>query len=69
MTHSSSSCERLVGLVRIRDHCVFTWERPQSGDRRIARVGPTHCQACIDELLRLGYPILGEAQENDKGQR
>jgi hypothetical protein len=57
----------LIGLIRLRDHCAFTWEEPVGSGRRLARVRSTHCAECIAELGRLGYLIVRE--EPDQGQR
>jgi hypothetical protein len=48
----------LVGLLRLREHCTFTWREPQAGGRRSAEVRSTHCEACVAELRRLGYDIV-----------
>lgn len=50
----------LVGLIRINQHCTFSWEQPQEGGSRSAEVGSTHCAACVEELRRLGYVLLPE---------
>jgi hypothetical protein len=47
----------IVGLLRLRDHCTFSWEEPQSGGRRTAWVRATHCADCVSELERRGYEI------------
>jgi hypothetical protein len=53
----------LVGLIRLRDHCAFTWEEPERGGRRTARVMPTHCAACVQELVNLGYRVVRQETE------
>jgi hypothetical protein len=45
----------LVGLIRLREHCASTWEEPERGGRRMARVTSTHCAECVEGLSRLGY--------------
>lgn len=47
----------LVGLVRVRSHCVFSWSRGEGTPERTAQLLPTHCAACIEELGKLGYGV------------
>jgi hypothetical protein len=52
----------LVGLIKVRRCCTFTWHEwreadPLRGDRFI-EVGPEHCPACIAEVASL-YPFAG----------
>jgi hypothetical protein len=48
-----------VGLIRIRDHCTFSWHANDSGGRRQVHVEPTHCRECVTELEKLGYDVSG----------
>jgi hypothetical protein len=57
----------LVGLIRLRDHCAFTWEEPVGGGQRVARVRSTHCAECIGELGKLGYLMLREDPSKSEG--
>jgi hypothetical protein len=50
----------LVGLVRPRGHCAFTWEEPERGGPRVARVTSTHCAECVQELRDLAYVLVPE---------
>jgi hypothetical protein len=50
----------LVGLIRLREHCTFTWEEPARGGRRVAMITSTHCSECIAELGKLGYLLAHE---------
>jgi hypothetical protein len=45
-----------VGLLRVREHCTFSWYAPEGG-RRTAEVRATHCEACVAELRQRGYDI------------
>jgi hypothetical protein len=47
-----------VGLLRLRDHCTFSWQEQQGGGRRTAEVRPTHCDACVAELRQRGYDVV-----------
>ena len=43
----------LRGLIKIRDHCLFTWEASADlPDRKRIVVMPEHCTPCIAELKR-----------------
>lgn len=42
-----------VGLQRIREHCLFTWEEPEGGGKRIYQILRSHCPACVAEVERL----------------
>jgi hypothetical protein len=60
--------DRLVGLVRVREHCAFPWEQPVTGGTRVARVRTTHCPECVAELRKLGYLVTNdEAEEPSVG--
>jgi hypothetical protein len=48
----------LVGLLRLREHCTFSWQEPQGGGRRTVEIYSTHCAACVGELRRLGYVVV-----------
>ena len=67
MTHRSRF-DVLVGLIRLREHCAFTWEEPVTGGRRIALVRSTHCRECVTELLKLGYIVRHEDHEPPPGR-
>jgi len=56
----------LVGLVRPREHCTFTWLAHAGGGRRSAQVRVTHCPECVAELRRRGYLIMSEEPEEDQ---
>jgi hypothetical protein len=43
-----------IGLIRIRDHCLFTWrERDFGRGARVIEFTPEHCEECIAELRKL----------------
>jgi hypothetical protein len=46
-----------VGLIRIRDHCIFSWREGDPGNRRHVQVEPTHCRECLTEIGKLGYDL------------
>lgn len=60
MTGDRESVTR-VGLVRVRNHCTFTWRAAECDAAKSAVLGPTHCAECIEELRRLGYQVVREA--------
>jgi hypothetical protein len=45
---------KIVGLLRVRDCCVFTWRDARDRKRRTIFVEPHHCAQCIAELRRIG---------------
>jgi hypothetical protein len=55
----------IVGLIRVRDHCLFTWRgiapevyTGEGWPPRAVEVRDDHCQACIDEMGdRLGFVL------------
>jgi hypothetical protein len=48
----------LVGLLRMREHCMFTWKELQLGGPRSVEIGPSHCATCIAEVRQLGYQLI-----------
>jgi hypothetical protein len=58
----------LVGLIRLRDHCTFSWEEPAPGGPRRAEVRATHCPACVAELRTKGYVIVREGLLGDDAE-
>ena len=58
----------LVGLIRLREHCAFSWEEPERGGNRVARIRSTHCADCITELRKLGYLLVGEDRDEATGE-
>lgn len=49
--------EYLVGLIRVRSHCTFTWRKWPHQDQRSVEVRPSHCPECVDEIRRRGYAL------------
>jgi hypothetical protein len=47
----------LVGLIRVREHCIFTWQEPEGSAQRSVKILPSHCAECIAEIRRLGYNL------------
>jgi hypothetical protein len=47
----------LVGLIRIRNHCTFTWHKPEDSDQGSVEVRSDHCPKCMAEVQRLGYHL------------
>jgi len=43
-----------VGLLRVRDCCLFTWRDAGDRKRRTVIIEPRHCRHCIAELRRVG---------------
>lgn len=48
----------LVGLMRVREHCTFTWRKPETGGVRAVEVLADHCLQCIAELRRGGFELI-----------
>jgi hypothetical protein len=48
----------LIGLVRLRDHCIFKWRRIEGSNERSVEVLPDHCLQCISEARRRGYELV-----------
>jgi hypothetical protein len=55
----------LVGLLRLRGHCTFSWREPEGGGRRAVEVQTTHCEACVAELRERGYRIVYVRAEHE----
>jgi hypothetical protein len=64
MSDRSTPRDVLLGLIRLREHCAFTWEEPVTGGARVALVQPIHCRECVAELLRLGYIVSDKGRED-----
>jgi hypothetical protein len=45
---------KIVGLLRVRNCCLFTWRDARDRNRRTIFVEPQHCAQCIAELRRMG---------------
>jgi hypothetical protein len=48
----------LVGLVRPREHCIFTWRKIDGASQRTIEIQSHHCLQCIAELRRQGFMLL-----------
>jgi hypothetical protein len=48
----------LVGLVRVRQHCTFTWRKAAHQDQRSVEVFGNHCADCVEEVRRRGYSLV-----------
>jgi hypothetical protein len=64
MTSSDSDPRILVGLIRLRDHCTFTWRKQEDGGPRTVDVRTNHCSECVAELEKLGYTV-NESTDRD----
>ena len=51
-----------TGLIRLRDHCTFTWEQPEGDPQRTAIVRETHCDRCVAALRDLGYLLRSDTK-------
>ena len=49
-----------TGLVRLRDHCTFTWEQREGEPLRTAIVRENHCEACVTAVRELGYLLRSD---------
>jgi len=58
----------LVGLLRVREHCTFTWQGPERGQRSVEIVS-THCSECIAEIRRLGYQLIYKEGAKPEGEK
>ena len=47
-----------VGLLRVRNHCTFTWRGAVTGAQRRVEVLPDHCAECIAEVRRRGLEVI-----------
>jgi hypothetical protein len=64
--HADANPRELVGLIRVNDHCLFTWRglAPEDFDGegpppRTVEVREDHCQPCVDEVTGgLGFNAL-----------
>jgi hypothetical protein len=62
---------QLVGLIRVNEHCLFTWRGIPPEDYhgegqapRFVDVTAEHCKRCIAEVVEnLGFAINGQAQQ------
>ncbi len=48
-----------IGLIRVRDHCLFTWREQEFNRRtRTIELTPEHCEECIQEIRNLSSEAL-----------
>jgi hypothetical protein len=52
----------LVGLIRVRSHCTFTWRRPEDMGERQAILRDHHCDECIAHLEDKGWSFIDERE-------
>ena len=45
---------KIVGLLRLRKCCLFTWREGRDRTHRTVIVEPQHCAECVAELHRIG---------------
>jgi hypothetical protein len=48
----------LTGLIRVRNHCLFTWQEPEGGGPRSVEIWPSHCAECIAEIRERHYRLI-----------
>jgi hypothetical protein len=54
-------------LIRIREHCTFSWQEPEGGGRRTVVVRSNHhCAGCVAELRELGYRLVDAGADADE---
>ncbi len=58
MKSRRTESDDLVGLIRVRQHCTFTWRRNLRHDQRSVDVFANHCADCVDEVRRRGYSLV-----------
>lgn len=61
MTRHPKQPVMLVGLLRIPEHCTFTWQEPEGGGQRSVEIVRTHCAECVAEIRKLGYRLVYES--------
>jgi hypothetical protein len=60
----------IVGLIRINNHCLFTWRAMDThgtagGDApRFVEATAEHCRACVDEVVRRGFSVVDLADDS-----
>ena len=47
-----------VGLLRVRDHCLVSWQQGEQEDTRTVEINSSHCEDCTNEVRRLGYVLV-----------
>jgi hypothetical protein len=57
MNESTKPPGRRIGLIRIRNHCTFTWQKPADSDQGTVEARANHCPKCLAEVQRLGYQL------------
>jgi hypothetical protein len=60
VNEESSSPATRVGLIRMRDHCTFTWRQHEGSDLRSVEVRATHCSECVAALETSGFRLVRE---------
>jgi hypothetical protein len=48
----------LVGVIRVRRHCTFSWQRVETAVVRTVEVRSSHCTQCIAELRQRGLQLV-----------
>jgi hypothetical protein len=56
-----------VGLIRVRDHCTFTWRGPE--DERTVEIEAHHCADCIADVRTRGYRLIEIQQSAQTAER
>lgn len=57
MKDGDSANSMRIGLLRIREHCTFTWRQAEGETKRALEVRPHHCEHCLAEARRSGYVL------------
>lgn len=65
MTDDSEPRRLPVGLLRVRNHCTFTWRGLVAGGQRSIEVLPDHCAECVAEVRRLGFDVIYIAADKE----
>jgi hypothetical protein len=50
---SNNDEPEIVGVIKVRACCLFTWHRRPDDTTRFVEVRPEHCRSCVEALLRL----------------
>ncbi len=57
----------LVGLVDINCCCTFTWTQRECEAQRTIVAMSWHCDACIDEAMRMGFAVQDRRRRASTG--
>jgi hypothetical protein len=65
VNEESSKAATRVGLIRMRDHCTFTWSEGEGSDVRSVEVRSNHCSEWVAALRGMGFRLDPEDRGDD----